>query len=165
MNKHSLKRQSHYFFAHQELKEMAYNEPGMFQNIMQSVGAPAFLADLYNELKAQYNDRVNIGATPNDFDVKVLNLPQGNMILISLPATIIAPEAKYIGIVLPADLKSLKSTSTGDIRYFTLERADNSQNPDFVRGEWKNLGTHANYGTIENPSPESFIAWIKQMLK
>lgn len=165
MDPHSVKRQSHYFFAHQELKEMVYNEPEMFLNIMQSASATTFLTDLYNDLKAQYNDRLNMGATPNNFDAKVLELPQGNMILISLPETIIAPEAKYIGIVLPADVKSSQSTSTGDIRYFTLERADKSPNPDFVRGEWENLGTHANYGTIENPSRESFIAWIKRKLK
>lgn len=165
MDQFSVKRQSHYFFAHKKLRQLLASEPAAFLNIMQSAAAPDFLTDLYNSVKAECNDQVDIGVTPKDFDVKVMAFGKEKLVLISLPETIIVPEAKYVGIVLPADITSSQPTGTKEIRYFTLERADNSANPDFVCGEWKNLGTHANYGTIEKGNLETFVAWIKQKLK
>ncbi len=117
-----MKRESHYLFAHKKLRQLALSEPSTMYNIMRSPRATDFLADMYRDLVAQCNDQVQTDVSPKHFNVAVRQLNDQPLILITLPKTIVAPEAKFVGIVLPADLENHKPADIHKVKYFYIRK-------------------------------------------
>ena len=77
-----------------------------------------------------------------------------------MPPAEVPPEAHFVGVWLTAN----DGPETGQVRYFTLEAADEQHPERTVLGEWTSSGEHLNQGAGSEPSLEGFIEAVTALV-
>jgi hypothetical protein len=165
MQGESRKRQSHYEFAHRALRRMARAQPLKVFALLLSDQGCDFLSHLYNEIKAQARDEVDIAVGPRDFAVTPVRICDQPGCVVTLPKPIRQAEAFLVAVVLCMKIGNLADAivqaATGgpepELRYFTLELGHGGRT---VLCEWEEPDQHCNYGDGGPAEVAAFTALV-----
>ena len=147
-------RCAHYQLAHVAIRSVAFQNPYEFMSLMASANALEVLASLLEQVREQC-----AGEEPLELDelaihrTRVLGSP---CLIVEMSPAEVPPEAHFVGVWLTAN----DGPETGQVRYFTLEAADEQQLDRTVLGEWSSAGEHLHHGAGPEPSLEAFIEAI-----
>lgn len=151
-------RCAHYQLAHVAIRSVAFANPYEFMSLMASDKALEVLGSLLEQVREHCAgeellelDELAIHRT------RVLGSP---CLIVEMPIAELPPEAHFVGVWLTAN----DGPETGQVRYFTLEAADEEQVDRTVLGEWSSAGDHLNHGAGPEPSMEAFIDAITALV-
>lgn len=148
-------RCAHYQLAHVALRSVALQDPLSFMSLMASEKAFAVLASLLEQVAEHCADE------EPTFDADDLTLHRVRVLgspclVVEMPQATAPAEAHFVA----AWLAMNDGPETAQLRYFTLEAAEDSNPASTVLGEWDSEGKHLNYGAGPAPSVEAFAQAI-----
>ena len=153
----------HYVFAHRALPEMCEQDPVQIFSIFASPERDKFVAWLWATVEKRLGKPI-VGFDPLELSVSTFKLKGSPVIVLRMPATAVAAEAHFVGIVLRGSAQDVAPEQMATIRYFTLEHGiqlDGS--PRTVMCEWA-AGAHRNYGDGPAATLEDFTRAIGERL-
>jgi hypothetical protein len=147
-------RCAHYQLAHVAVRRVALKDPLVFMSLMSSERALATLANLLEQVAEHCADEPAFVAEDLTlYRVRVLGSP---CLIVEMPPATVPPEAHFVAAWLAIN----DGPEPAQLRYFTLEAADESYPARTVLGEWDAEGKHLNYGAGPEPSIEAFTQAI-----
>jgi hypothetical protein len=151
-------RCAHYQLAHVAIRSVAFQNPYDFMSLMASDKALEVLASLLEQVSEHCEGEEPLEL--RDLAIHRTRVLGSPCLIVEMPSAELPPEAHFVGVWLTAN----DGPETGQVRYFTLEAAD-EQHPDrTVLGEWSDTGDHLNHGAGPAPSLEAFIEAITALV-
>jgi hypothetical protein len=151
-------RCAHYQLAHVAIRSVAFDNPNDFMSLMASGKALVVLASLLDQVSEHCADEELLDLDELGIHrTRVLGSP---CLIVEMPPAEVPPEAHFVAVWLTLN----EGPETGQVRYFTLEAAD-EQHPDrTVLGEWSASGDHLEHGAGPDPSLDGFIEAITALV-
>ena len=151
-------RCAHYQLAHVAIRSVAFQNPYDFMSLMASDKALEVLSSLLEQVSEHCEGEELLELAELAIHrTRVLGSP---CLIVEMPAAELPPEAHFVGVWLTVN----DGPETGQVRYFTLEAADEQQPDRTVLGEWSAAGDHLNHGAGPEPSLDAFIAAITALV-
>lgn len=164
-------RPHHVFFAHHIFREWVFKNPLLVFAVAVAGKGDDLVKDIWRKVGEQLlKSGTGAKALPcDDLTVEVTPIAGCPTVLIHLPPPKGPPEAYFVAIVMTKRPRRrwLLWHSPPSIRYVTLERGVSLFAEDGVHTvlcEWKQDGSHANYGRGPSPSRTSFVEAVLNLV-
>ncbi|MBX7172787.1 MAG: serine/threonine protein kinase [Pyrinomonadaceae bacterium] len=152
-------RKQHYTFAHVYLREKLPHAKLFIENITKTDSK--FLNSYWVQSAMYFKPKEDEFLPPEGlcaYPFKLSSSVYGA--IIQLPPPIRMAEAFFVAVVL----EEINNSSEVKTRYITLELSANRDgSAKTIVGEWR-AGSHANYGTGPEPTPELFLEKVQEMI-
>jgi hypothetical protein len=157
----------HYELAHVALKQICFNDPAGFFQLMASPERNGFLEALWRQIR----ENCDHGGpayfeVPRDLVIETFCLETFPMILVHMPPPRFVTESYFIGMVLNVPVEEMEVPREHyEVGYYTLERGEDVATGDHrtVFCAWQGE-THFNYGDGPLPEPGAFVAAVRERL-
>jgi hypothetical protein len=144
-------RCAHYQLAHVALRSVAFQNAYDFMSLMAGDEALGVLASLLEQVREHCVGEELL--EPDELTIHRIRVLGSPCLIVEMPPAEVPPEAHFVAVWLTAN----DGPETGQVRYFTLEAADEQQLARTVLGEWSGAGEHLYHGAGPEPSLEAFI--------
>ena len=151
-------RCAHYQLAHVAIRSVAFQNPYDFMSLMASDKGLEVLSSLLEQVSEHCTGEELLEL--RDLAIHRTRVLGSPCLIVEMPSGELPPEAHFVGVWLTAN----DGPETGQVRYFTLEVADEQQTDRTVLGEWTSAGDHLSHGAGPEPSLEAFIAAITALV-
>ena len=151
-------RCAHYQLAHVAIRSVAFQNPYDFMSLMASDKALEVLGSLLEQVSEHCADEELLEL--NDLAIYRTRVLGSPCLIVEMPPAEAPPEAHFVGVWLTAN----DGPETGQVRYFTLEAADEQHPERTVLGEWTSAGEHLNQGAGAETSLEGFIEAVTALV-
>jgi hypothetical protein len=151
-------RCAHYQLAHVAIRSVAFKNPYDFMSLMASDKALEMLSSLLEQVGEHCAGEELLEL--NELAIHRTRVLGSPCLIVELPSAEVPPEAHFVGVWLTAN----DGPETGQVRYFTLEAADEQQPDRTLLGEWSGAGDHLEHGAVSEPSLEAFIEAITALV-
>jgi len=151
-------RCAHYQLAHVAIRSVAFENPYDFMSLMASDKALEVLSSLLEQVGEHCAGEELLEL--NELAIHRTRVLGSPCLIVELPSAEVPPEAHFVGVWLTAN----DGPETGQVRYFTLEAADEQQPDRTLLGEWSGAGDHLQHGAGPEPSLEAFIEAITALV-
>jgi hypothetical protein len=151
-------RCAHYQLAHVAIRSVAFKNPYDFMSLMASDKALEVLSSLLEQVGEHCAGEELLEL--NELAIHRTRVLGSPCLIVELPPAEVPPEAHFVGVWLTAN----DGPETGQVRYFTLEAADEQQPDRTLLGEWSGAGDHLEHGAGPEPSLEAFIEAITSLV-
>lgn len=164
-------RAHHVFFAHHIFRELTFEDPLPLFAVAATGKGADFVKDVWRKVGEQLLESgASTNALPdNDLTVEATNIAGHPAVLIHLPPPKGPPEAYFVAVVLTEQPRRrwLFWRTPPRISFVTLEHGVSifaEDDPHTVLGEWKQDGTHVNYGRGPIPSKAAFVEAVLNLV-
>jgi len=151
-------RCAHYQLAHVALRSVAFKNPYDFMSLMASDQGLEVLSSLLEQVREHCDGEEVLEL--NELAIHRTRVLGSPCLIVEMPPAEVPPEAHFVGVWLTAN----DGPETGQVRYFTLEAADEEHPDRTLLGEWSDAAEHLEHGAGPAPSLEAFIEAITALV-
>ena len=151
-------RCAHYQLAHVAIRSVAFQNPYDFMSLMASDKALELLGSLLEQVSEHCAGEELLEL--NELAIHRTRVLGSPCLIVEMPPAEVPPEAHFVGVWLTAN----DGPETGQVRYFTLEAADEQHPERTVLGEWTSSGEHLNQGAGAETSLVGFIEAVTALV-
>lgn len=156
-------RQRHYMLGHEAFRQMCEHDPHQFFEIMASSAQLTFIKELVSQVELNTPEDSTL-LNSNQIKVTTSMIDNKPLMIIEMPTAKALVECVYVGIVCMIDINSSENTPRPEIRYFTLEIAENDDGESRMFCMWDE-DSHYNLAEMDKATSSSdFALVIKQKL-
>ena len=158
----------HYVFAHQALRQVAFDAPLPIMGILASADRSRFLSDLWTSVDEHCRQRGETSTiNPAEMVVHTGRVGEFPCAIVEMPEPWFVTGAHFVALVLAVPLAQIKPETTDlPLYYYTLEKGASFDGPErTVLCAWTKDGTHLNYGAGPEATVGAFVAEIEKRMK
>jgi hypothetical protein len=153
----------HYTFAHQALREAAFQEPYRLIEVLRSSRATEFLVELWRRVDSHCRMRGERSSiNPAEIVVHPFDLAGRPGVVVEMPEPWFVTGAYFVALLL----REGDPPEESPLLYFTLEKAVSlDETPRTVFGAWGPDGTHINGGPGPEPTLKAFLTELERRVR